>query len=129
MGSRRRAFMIPVLVLLFAFACAGQQKTVSVAPGERTIDIKASDFKFDPDDLKAHKGDVLTLNIENISSGTLHNITVKSPQGNTMAEADIQPKSSAKVTVRLTEAGTYSFYCDRPFHSSLGMKGKIEVAP
>lgn len=129
MGLRRRPFMILMPVFLFTFACAAQQKTVSVAPGEKTVNVKASDFKFDPNDLRAHKGDVLTLNVENVSSGTLHNLTVKSPQGNTLAEADIPPKSTVKVTVTLTEAGTYPFYCDRPFHSSLGMKGKIEVAP
>ncbi len=128
MEFRRDPLMI-ALVFLFAFACAGQQKTVSVGPGEKTVNIKASDFKFDPNDIKARKGDVLTLSVENVSSGTLHNITVKSPQGNTLAEANIESKSTAKVTVKLTEAGTYPFYCDRPFHSSLGMKGKIEVAP
>ncbi|MDA8103904.1 MAG: plastocyanin/azurin family copper-binding protein [Nitrospiraceae bacterium] len=31
------------------------------------------------------------------------------------------------VSVTLSEKGVYDFYCDRPFHSAFGMKGRIEV--
>jgi len=119
---------ISLLAFLFALACAGQQKPVTIEPGERTVQLKASDFKFEPNDLKAHQGDVLTIHVENVS-GTAHNLTVKNPQGNVLAEVDIPPRGTATAKVRLAETGTYPFYCNKTLHSTLGMKGKIEVSP
>jgi len=34
---------------------------------------------------------------------------------------------TANAKVNLAEAGTYNFYCDRPLHATMGMKGRSEV--
>ncbi len=124
---RKWRFLV-VLVFLFSVACAGRQAPVTVEPGEKPVVLKASDFKFEPNDLKARKGEVLTLKVEN-ASGMTHNLTVKSPEGKVLADVNIPPKGTATAKVKLAEAGTYPFYCDKPMHSTLGMKGKIEVSP
>jgi len=38
-----------------------------------------------------------------------------------------RPNKTAEIRITLSEAGEYNFYCDKPFHSSFGMKGQIEV--
>jgi plastocyanin len=119
---------ILLLVVLFAFGCTpGRGKMVIVEPGAPTVQLKASNFIFEPNDVKARQGDVLTIRVENIS-GTTHNLTVKNPQGNVLANVDIPPKGTATAKVTLTETGTYPFYCDKTMHAPMGMRGKIDVS-
>lgn len=90
--------------------------------------MKASDFKFGPNNIKAFKGDAIVLRVEN-TSGTGHNFTVKYPQGaHCKARHCLLPsKETVEIRVALAETGIYEFYCDKPFHSGFGMKGRIEV--
>ncbi len=117
-----------LMVAVLAAACATvQQKPMVLEPGEKTLMIKAENFKFEPNLIKAHQGDVLTIKMESGAS-TEHNLTIKTPQGDTMTSVEIPAKGTVSVTVNLTETGTYHFYCAKPFHSTFGMKGQIEVA-
>ncbi|HTR44949.1 MAG TPA: plastocyanin/azurin family copper-binding protein [Thermodesulfovibrionales bacterium] len=112
-------------------ACASSQQpqvTLGQAKGEVTLEMKASDFKFEPNNIKAHKGDSIVFRIENIS-GSGHNFTITAPGGSTLQSVSLPSKETTTVKVPLTEAGTYGFYCDKPMHSGFGMKGSIEVEP
>ena len=115
-------------VLLAFTACASQQPLVTIgqAKGETVLAMKASSFSFEPNNIKAYRGDVIVLKIENISSAG-HNFTIKDPQGNTLQNIALPSKETVTVKVPLSEAGTYEFYCDKAFHSSYGMKGQIAV--
>ncbi len=116
-----------VAVLLLVVGCAGASITPAVvAPGDRSINMKASDFKFDPGVIQTTPGELL-LRVENVS-GTAHNITVKDPGGNTLVNAELPAKTTTNVTVRLEKPGSYPFHCAKPGHTTMGMKGKIEVA-
>ena len=119
--------LISVLILLvLAAGCAGvQHKPVILTPGE-TLIMKADSFKFDPNYFSAHKGDLLTIEVENVSSRD-HNITIKTPRGDTLISKNLPPTSRTNIKINLSELGTYNFYCDKPFHSTMGMKGRIEV--
>ena len=117
-----------LLLAIFVLGCSSHQKAVTIEPGQKTVQLKASDFKFEPNILKAQKGEVLTITVENVA-GITHNLTVKNPQGNVLANVDIPPNGTARAKVTLAEAGTYPFYCDKTMHSTFGMKGKIEVSP
>jgi len=116
-----------VVLLVFA-ACASQQPLVTIgqAKGEAILAMKASDFAFEPNNIKAYRGDVIVLKIENVSS-TGHDFTIKDPQGNKVQNVALPPKETVAVRIPLAEAGTYEFYCDKPFHSGFGMRGRIEV--
>ncbi len=109
-------------------ACAGLQTQVTVGQekGEKELAIKAGSFKFQPNNIKAYAEDILMLKVENIS-GTKHNFTIKDPQGRIIQNIDLPAKKTVEVRVTLSETGTYTFYCDKPFHSLFGMKGHIEV--
>ncbi len=119
-----------VVLLLLLAGCAGHERAVNVAGTAQDdkvqVDMKASNFAFDPDVIVAHKGDTLVLNITD-TSGETHNLTVKDPSGATLKSEDIPARKSITLEIPLQTAGVYPFYCDKPFHSSLGMKGRIEV--
>jgi plastocyanin len=115
-------------VLILTAACASRQPLVTIGPakGETVVAMTASDFKFVPNNIKAYKGDILLLKIEN-TSGTGHNITVTNPQEKIIQSISLPPKETVTVRLTLSEEGTYGFYCDRPFHAAFGMKGWIQV--
>ncbi len=115
-------------ILLAVAACASQQPLVTIGPakGEIVLAVKASSFSFEPNNIKAYRGDVIVLKVENISDSG-HNFTIKDPQGNALQNVALPSKEIVTVKVPLSEAGTYEFYCDKPFHSGFGMKGQITV--
>jgi plastocyanin len=117
------------LLVLFS-GCAGRERAINVTTGASDqkvqVEMKARNFAFDPDVIVAHKGDTLVLNITDVS-GETHNITVKDPSGAILKREDIPARKTITVEVPLQTTGVYPFYCDRPFHSTLGMKGRIEV--
>jgi plastocyanin len=124
----KQALMFCLLLLCLLSACAGlqQQVGVEVMDGEKVVAIKASSFKFKPNNIKAFKGDVITFKIENIS-GAGHNFTITDPRGQTIQSVDLPCKKTIEFKITLSENGTYNFYCDKTFHSLFGMKGQIEV--
>lgn len=129
MDKKSKGLIAVFVTVLLAFAaCASQQPLVTIGPakGEIVLAMKVSDFTFEPNNIKAYRGGEIVLNIENIS-GTGHNFTIKDPQGNTVQNVALPPKETVTVKAPLSEAGTYEFYCDKPFHSTLGMKGQIVV--
>jgi plastocyanin len=129
MNTKSKGLTAVFVTVLLAFAaCASQQPLVTIgqAKGEMVLAMKASNFTFEPNNIKAYRGDIIALKIENIS-GAGHNFTIKDPQGNTVQNVGLPSKETVTVKVPLAEAGTYEFYCDKPFHSTSGMKGQIVV--
>jgi|GEM_PF-788403 len=132
-GSRRRAptKALPGLIVLLALAaaaCAHRQPLVVVQAreGGAAVDIKASDYKFTPNNLEAHVGDRLEFRIENVSA-TNHNFTIKNPAGETLRSIALPAHLTVTVTVDLPVEGTYPFHCDVGLHAELGMKGWLKV--
>ncbi len=122
--------MVFALALLVIFGCAVRQPQVEpvAVQGEKTIDMKASSYSFEPNNIKANQGDTIVLNITNIS-GTKHNFTLKDPGGKIIHSVELLPNKPEHLRITFSEKGAYDFYCDKPFHSTLGMKGRIEVVP
>ena len=123
--------MITVLglgILIVLTACAAHQSMLKVSStqGEAVISMKASNFKFEPNNIEARKGDELTFHIENVT-GIEHDFTIESPKGTILQDVTLPAGKKATVRVKLTEVGTYSIYCDKPFHKALGMTGQVEV--
>jgi len=117
-----------VLLILFS-GCAGSKKTVNVAapPGEKvTVQIRASNFAFDPGVIVARRGDTLVLSVTNVA-GEKHNLTVKNPAGQIIKSEDLPSHQTVTMEIPLDTTGTYPFYCDIDLHTTLGMKGRIEV--
>ena len=124
----KRLLEICLGILFVLSACAGLQHQVAVSSvgGEKVITMEASSFKFTPNNIKAYQGDAVVIKIANISDAG-HDFTIKDPQGQIVQSVDLPSKKTVEVRVTLSEPGEYSFYCDKPLHSSFGMKGQIEV--
>jgi plastocyanin len=108
--------------------CAGLQEQVVLAPEsmEQVVAMKASSFSFEPNNLKAYVGDTLIFKVQNLS-GIGHNFTITGLGGEIVAEVDLPANETTEVKVGFKEAGTYKYYCDKPFHTTLGMQGQVVV--
>jgi plastocyanin len=92
----------------------------------KVVEMAASSFEFDPNNIEASQGDLLVIMVMNHSSIS-HNLTVKDPQGRVIQSVGLPEKQTVRIELALTLAGTYEFYCDKPLHPALGMKGQILV--
>jgi plastocyanin len=121
--------MLVVLLVICSFLLGTALRESAAAEGqkENVIEMKASDYKFDPDTIKARQGDTLVFKIENVTKKK-HNFTVKDPQGKKIQSVDLPANQTVEVSVSFPEAGTYPFNCDKPFHTKFGMKGQVVVA-
>jgi plastocyanin len=121
--------LVSVLLVVIFFGCAKLQPQIMVEGGQgtkRTIDMQADSFVFTPNNIKAVQGDIITFNITNVS-GKEHNFTITDRKGRIMQSVNLPAKKTVPVTVTLSEGGGYEFFCNKPFHTFLGMKGRIEV--
>ena len=116
-----------VMVILLA-GCASLQPQVvlSEKEGEKVVELKAESFKFGPNNIKAFEGDTLLFRIEN-SSDSAHNFTIMNPQQQAINSVALPAKKTVEIKVSFAGPGIYEFYCDKPLHSSFGMKGQVEV--
>jgi len=127
MHLTRGGFLLAALLVIVS--CAVTRKPVGIPTtenGEKSIKIKAGSFRFEPSNIEAQQGDFLIINVENISSRD-HNFSIKDPQGEIMTSADVPVKKTIEVKIRLKDPGIYEFFCDKPLHPMLGMKGTLEV--
>lgn len=116
-----------VIVLLIA-GCAGLQPQVALSEkeGEKVVELKAESFKFEPNNIRAFEGDAVVFRIENVSDSA-HNFTIIDPQQQILQSVALPAGKTIDIKVSLAKPGVYEFYCDKPLHSSFGMKGQVEV--
>jgi plastocyanin len=126
-NAYKTTVLFAIAVLLIP-GCASRQPQVGavIVQGEKTIEMKASSFNFEPNNIRASQGDTIVLNVTNIS-GNKHNFTIKDPNGKILQSVDLLPNKTEHVKISFPEQGTYTFYCDKPLHSTMGMTGSIEV--
>jgi plastocyanin len=96
--------------------------------GERTVELHANHYAFDPNNIEALEGDQIRFLITNADDQE-HNFTVLDPDGEEIESVDVPASTTAAATVTLLRAGKYTFYCNRTFHSLLGMRGQIVSVP
>lgn len=116
-----------VLVLLLAGCGSLQpQVTLSEKESEKVVELKAESFKFEPNNIRVFEGATIIFRIEN-SSGSAHNFTIVNPQKQILKEVALPAKKAVDINVSFADPGVYEFFCDKPLHSSFGMKGQVEV--
>jgi uncharacterized cupredoxin-like copper-binding protein len=101
------------------------ETTAAGGGGGETVDLAATDFKFDPDDPTVKAGEV-TFDVSN-DGETVHNLEVEGPGEEAELPEDLQPGDKGSVSVDLSESGTYEFYCPVGNHKELGMVGEVTV--
>ena len=116
--------------LLFSLStCSHLQAPVTPTSSEgktKVVEMAASSFAFDPNNIEASQGDLLVILVTNRSSIS-HNLTITDPQGRMIQSVELPGNQTARVELSLALAGTYDFYCNKPLHSTLGMRGQIRV--
>ena len=99
--------------------------TASSGGAGGTVDLTATDFKFDPSDPTVKSGNV-TFNLKN-DGQTTHSLEIEDVNGEDKElEGEVSPGSSGTLTVDL-KPGTYEFYCPVDSHKQMGMTGEITV--
>jgi uncharacterized cupredoxin-like copper-binding protein len=90
-----------------------------------SVDLTATDFKFDPSDPTVKSGEV-TFNLKNNGQVT-HSLEIEDVNGKDVElEGDVSPGSSGTLKANLAP-GTYEFYCPVDNHKEMGMTGEITV--
>src|SRR4051794_12608846 len=90
-----------------------------------TVDLTATDFKFDPADPSVKSGNV-TFNLKN-EGQTTHSLEIEDVNGQDQElESEVSAGQSGQLTVNLPP-GKYEFYCPVSNHKELGMEGEVTV--
>ena len=91
-----------------------------------TVNLSATDFKFDPSTTTVKSGQV-TLNEQNNGQVT-HSLEIEdvTPGHDQKLSGDVAPGQSGKLTVNLAP-GKYTFYCPVDGHRQMGMEGTLTV--
>src|SRR5271169_1350373 len=98
-----------VIIMVFCcysllFACSTLQKPLIADQGKenQTIQIKASSFKFVPNNLVIYQGDIIVFSIENISDSS-HNFTLEDPAGKELQNIDIPARKTINVEILFSD--------------------------
>lgn len=92
-----------------------------VAPGARRIEITASSYRFDPDEIHVRAGEEVAIVLT--STDALHDISVDGIDAHVSAEAG----RTATGGLRADEPGRYPFSCTVAGHREAGMRGELVV--
>ena len=124
----RRALPLSALLAaaLLAGGCGSDDESAgdTTAGGGETVELTASEYKFDPADPSVDAAGKVTFRVTNDGEET-HALEV---EGNGVEEEteEIAPGESATLTVDL-DAGEYEFYCPIDGHRDKGMEGDFVV--
>ena len=89
------------------------------------LTLSESEFKISPaTPVVAHPG-AITITVKNTGKVT-HALAVQTPSG-VARTRDIAPGQTATLTVNITKAGHYTFFCPIDSHRQLGMQGMLTV--
>ncbi|HEX6310581.1 MAG TPA: plastocyanin/azurin family copper-binding protein [Acidimicrobiia bacterium] len=123
---RHRVATLAVAVGVLAVAgggCGGSRSDVELVRGV-TVDVEARDNTFVPEDTTVAAG--TNVRFVNVGRNDHNVIPISDDQDELLVETDsLGPEAEA--TVRLTEPGTYRYYCSIHGTETAGMIGTVEV--
>ena len=107
---------------------------VAAAAGEQTVEVQASEFRFDPDQVTVKPG-VIRFFVQNV--GELRHVLTVEWEGGGGASVRIPPGQTKTLEVTLERPGSYVFFCPIEdegeggsliVHRDKGMAGRLIVA-
>jgi plastocyanin len=122
------AGILALVGLLAAAGCGsggGGQTGTGAAGGGQSISIAAADFSLDPSKIQIDQPGTYTIQLTN-NGKTGHALEVEG-QGVEEKTDTINPGDTTQLTVEITKAGTYEFYCPVDGHRALGMEGTLTL--
>ena len=96
-------------------------ETSPVADGARRIEVTATSFEFDPDEITVTAGEDIAIVLT--SEDLLHDFTIDELDAHVAADADETNEGG----LRADEPGRYTFYCTIAGHRAAGMEGTLVV--
>ena len=125
---RRVWILVPAAVLLSA--CGGSSNkpaasSTSTGPAMQTISVSEKEFSITPKAINVAKAGTYTFNVTN--DGTIPHALKVEGNGVEQKTGDIQPGTSATLTVDLSKKGAYEVYCPIDGHRQNGMEASLSV--
>lgn len=90
---------------------------------EKTFEIEASSFKFNPATITVKEGDTVKIILTN--KGGMHDFVVDEFEG--AKTKRLNTGETDTITFVADKAGTYEYYCSVGNHRQMGMVGKLIV--
>jgi plastocyanin len=100
---------------------ADHRESSDVVEGARKIEVSASSFAFDPDEIEVKAGEDVAIVLT--STDILHDFTI----GELDAHVAVDAGETATGGLRADEPGSYTFYCTVSGHREAGMEGTLVV--
>lgn len=100
----------------------GHDEATPVAEGARRIEVAASSFEFDPDEIDVDAGEDIAIVLS--SDDLLHDFTIDEIDVHVAADQG----ETAEGGLRADEPGEYTYYCTVAGHREAGMEGTLVVA-
>lgn len=97
------------------------RESSEAAEGAREIEVSASSFAYDPDEIEVKVGEDLAIVLT--STDILHDFTIDELEAHVAADAG----ETATGGLRADEPGSYTFYCTVSGHREAGMEGTLVV--
>lgn len=113
--------LLLILEIVLTTGC-GENGTNPVRPVNGVIEMRASAFGFEPDQIAMEVGEQAILKVT--STDIRHTFTIKELD----IDMEISPEKVATVDLTGTRKGTYTFYCSVSGHREKGMEGRFFVS-
>jgi plastocyanin len=100
--------------------------------GVQRATIVLDSYSYSPNHLIVQSGKPVELTLTSVTTLTPHNFVLKEPTASLDIEKDVGAGKSLAVRFTPTQAGTFTFYCDKKLlffksHREKGMEGRLEV--
>lgn len=96
-------------------------ESTPVAPGARRVEVDATSFAFDPDEITVTTGEDIAIVLT--SDDLLHDFTIDDIDVHVAADRG----ETAEGGLRADEPGEYTYYCTVAGHREAGMEGTLVV--
>ena len=99
----------------------GHDGSTPVAEGARRIEVDATSFEFDPEEITVNPGEDVAIVLS--SEDLLHDFTIDEVDVHVVADRG----ETAEGGLRADEPGKYTYYCSVAGHREGGMEGTLVV--
>jgi len=99
--------------------------TTPASPPSARLSLTETEFRITPSTPAVARTGTIAISVHNHGT-VIHALAIEGP-GGLVRTADIPPGGSATLTVHVTRAGRYAFFCPIDGHIRLGMHGVLIV--
>ena len=113
---------ITALVVLAGCGSSSSYSSSSSSSSTNEIKVEMYDNYFQPKTISGKPGSTVKVELKNDGQRE-HNFKI---DGQSAADADVEPGEDGKATVKIPASGSVRFYCE--YHKGLGMVGTVKAS-